>query len=70
MAVEILEVFVVVEGHVADSVALPLLVGCVHNRVGGVREVNQVTAILQRLHHLKTLYIMHYAGFGASLFGV
>ena len=52
MPVEILEVLVVVEGHVANGVALPLLVGRVHNGVGGVCEVNQVASILQRLHHL------------------
>ena len=50
--VEILEVLVVMEGHVADGMALALLVGGVHNRVGGVREVNQVAAVLQRFHNL------------------
>ena len=52
--IEILEVLVVMEWHVANGVALPLLVWRVHNGVGGVCEVNQVTPILQRLHHLVT----------------
>ena len=52
MPVEILQVLVVVQGHVTDGMALALLVGGVHNRVGGVREVNQVAAVLQRFHNL------------------
>ena len=54
MAVEILEILVIVEGHVSDGVALALLVGGVHDRVGGVREVHQVAAVLQRFHYLQT----------------
>ena len=54
MAVEILEILVIVEGHVSDGVALALLVGGVHDRVGGVREVHQVAAVLQRFHNLRT----------------
>ena len=50
--VEILEVLVVMEGHVADGMALALLVGGIHNRVGGVREVDEVATIFKRLHNL------------------
>ena len=52
MPVEILQVLVVVQGHITDGMTLALLVGGVHNRVGGVREVNQVAAVLQRFHNL------------------
>ena len=53
--VEILEVLVVMEGHVADGMALALLVGGIHNRVGGVREVDEVATIFKRLYNL-TIY--------------
>ena len=52
MPVEILEVLVVMEGHVADGMALALLVGGIHDRVGGVREVDEVATIFKRLHNL------------------
>ena len=57
MPVEILEVLVVMEGHVADGMALALLVGGIHNRVGGVREVDEVATIFKRLHNL-TIYMV------------
>ena len=53
MPVEILQVLVVVQGHVTDGMTLALLVRGVDNRVGGVREVNQVAAVLQRFHNLR-----------------
>ena len=52
MPVEILQVLVVVQGHVTDGMTLALLVGGVDYSVGGVREVNQVAAIFQRFHNL------------------
>ena len=52
MPVEILQVLVVVQRHITDGMTLALLVRGVHNRVGGVREVNQVAAVLQRFHNL------------------
>ena len=52
MPVEILQVLVVVQRHITDGMALALLVRGVDNRVGGVREVNQVAAVLQRFHNL------------------
>ena len=52
MPVEILQVLVVVQRHITDGMTLALLVRGVDNRVGGVREVNQVAAIFQRFHNL------------------
>ena len=52
MPVEILQVLVVVKGHITDGMTLALLVRGVDNCVGGVREMNQVAAILQRFHNL------------------
>ena len=49
---EILEILVVMERHVSDGVILALLVAGVDDGVGGVGEVDQVTAILLRPDHL------------------
>ena len=52
MPVEILQVLVVVQGHITDGMTLALLVRGVDNRVGGVREVDEVATIFKRLHNL------------------
>ena len=68
VAVEILEVLVVVEGHVPDGmyliylrqvpdgVVLALLVGGVHDGVGGMGEMNKVTAVLQGFYYLPKMF--------------
>ena len=55
MPTEVLQEFVIVQGHVADCVVLSLLVGGIHDGIGGMSEVDKVAAVLMRLDHLLLL---------------